>query len=105
MFAQIITMKVPPGNIERLRALISSEYLSEVRSRPGFVSASLLEQVDDRDSTQLVIYWETQQDVETANQTTGLAGSPYSIAARIPGMRVQRHSYIVKVSTEHALQR
>jgi hypothetical protein len=104
MFAQIITMKVPPGNIEGLRTLIMSEYLTEVRNRPGFVAASLLEQVDDRNTTQLIIYWETQRDVEAANQTTGLAGSPYSIAARIPGMRVQRQSYIIKVSTEHALQ-
>lgn len=104
MFAQIITMQVPPDNIERLRQLISEEYFPEIASRPGFVSAGLLEQVDDRNVTQLVIYWRTQHDVENAGQTTGLAGSPYSIAARIPGMRVQRHSYIVKVSTKHALQ-
>ena len=104
MFAQIITMKVPPGDIEKLRRLIAEEYLPEVSNRPGFVSAGLLEQVDDRHTTQLVVYWRTQQDVENASQTTGLAGSPYSIAARIPGMRLQRYSYIVKVSTQHALQ-
>jgi hypothetical protein len=104
MFAQIITMKVPTGDIEELRTLIAEEYLPEVSDRPGFISAGLLEQVDDRDTAQLVIYWKTQQDVESAQQTTGLVGSPYSIAARIPGMRIQRHSYIVKVSTEHAMQ-
>lgn len=104
MFAQIITMKVPTGNIQELRTLIAEEYLPEVSDRPGFISAGLLEQVDDRDTAQLVIYWKTQQDVERAQQTTGLIGSPYSIAARIPGMRIQRHSYIVKVSTEHAMQ-
>jgi len=104
MFAQIITMTVPPGSIENLRTLITEEYLPQVINRPGFISAGLLEQVDDRNATQLVIYWRSHQDVESANQTTGLAGSPYSIAARIPGLRVQRHSYIVKVSTEHALQ-
>ena len=104
MFAQIITMKVPIGDIQELRMLIAEEYLPEVSTRPGFISAGLLEQVDDRESTQLVIYWKTQQDVENANQTTGLAGSPYSIAARIPGMRIQRHSYIIKVSSELAVQ-
>jgi len=104
MFAQIITMKVPDGTIERLRVLIADEYLPVVSTRPGFVSASLLEQVDDRNMTHLVVYWETQQDVENANLTTGLAGSTSSIAARIPGLRVQRHSYIVKVTVEQALQ-
>ena len=104
MFAQIITMKVPSGNIQELRMLIAEEYLPEVSGRAGFVSAGLLEQVDDRETTQLVIYWKTQQDVERAQQTSGLVGSPYSIAARIPGMRIQRHSYIIKVSTELALQ-
>lgn len=103
MFAQIITMKVPPGRIQDLRTLIAEEYLPEVTNRAGFVSACLLEQVDDRETTQLVIYWKTQQDVENASQTTGLAGTPHSIASRIPGMRIQRHSYIVKVSTEVAL--
>ena len=104
MFAQIITMKVPPGHIQDLRMLIAEEYLPDVRNRTGFISAGLLEQVDDRDTTQLVIYWETQRDVENASQTTGLAGTPHSIASRIPGMRIQRQSYIVKVSTEVVLQ-
>ena len=47
MFAQIITMKVPIGDIQELRMLIAEEYLPEVSTRPGFISAGLLEQVDD----------------------------------------------------------
>ena len=103
MFTQIITMKVPDGNIERLRALIADEYLPDVQTRSGFVSANLLEQVDDRNTTHLIVNWETQASVEAASHTSSLAGSPYSIVARIPGMRVQRHSYLVTVAVEQAL--
>ncbi len=103
MFTQIITMRVPANSIETLRTLITDEYLPEVQTRSGFVSANLLEQVDDRNMTHLIINWETQSDVEAASHTSSLAGSPYSIVARIPGMRVQRHSYLVTVNVEQVM--
>ncbi len=103
MFAQIITMKVPSGGIDKLRTLITETYLPEVRNRRGFVSAHLLEQVDDRETAHLIVRWATQTDVEEATQTSHLIGSPSSIAAYIPGMRVQRTSFIVTIGAEVAL--
>lgn len=103
MFAQIITMKVPPGNINKLRMLLTEEYLPDLSERAGFISAHFMEQVDDRHMAQLVVHWETQAHVEEASQTSALAGSTHSIAARIPGMRVQRTSYIVTAASEEAI--
>ena len=100
MFVQIIDLQVPPGQVKEARRLVADEYLPALQDRNGFISAHLLEQVDDRDYLKLVIYWDEQKSVEEANRTGVLAGSTTSIAARIPGMRVQRQSYITKVFVE-----
>lgn len=98
MFVQIIEMTSPLGTISQLRKLIAEEYLPSLRDRDGFVSAQFLEQVDDRDKARLIIYWENHNKVEDAHRTGVLAGSNASIAARIPGLRIQRQSYIVSVA-------
>jgi heme-degrading monooxygenase HmoA len=100
MFVQMISMRAPTGEIKSLRSLIAHEYLPAVRARPGFVAAHLLEKVDDRDCAELMIFWDSQSAVEEANRTTALAGSDHSIAARMPGLRIQRQSYIVKVAVD-----
>ena len=79
MFAQIITMKVSPGDIEKLRRLIAEEYLPEVSNRPGFVSAGLLEQVDDRQNHRGVA-----QLVEHPSPKRRVGGSSPSFPARTP---------------------
>lgn len=102
MFVQIVEMNAPVGTLQQLRALIAEEYLPSLQNRRGFLAAHLLEQVDDRDKTKLIIYWDSHASVEDANRTGVLAGSTTSIAARIPGLRVQRQSYIVDLALEPA---
>ena len=97
MFAQMINMVVPPGRSKELCNMLFDEYLPALRERPGFISAQLLEQIDDRNVVFLLIYWESQRSVE--DEKTGvLVGSPHSIAARLPGLKVKRQSYIVEHS-------
>ncbi len=100
MFVQVIEMLAPAGQIEALRKLVQEEYLPSIRSRPGFLTAHLLEQLDNRDETKLVIYWDTHASLEDANRTGVLAGSTTSIAARMPGLKVQRQSYLVNVKSD-----
>ena len=100
MFVQIISMRAPFNKITEVRKLISTEYLDAIRDRAGFVSAHLLEQIDDRDQAKLVVFWDSQASLENVNRTGVLAGSDHSIAARIPGLRIQRESYIVNVGVE-----
>jgi heme-degrading monooxygenase HmoA len=101
MFVQIIHMQAPIGEIANLRRLVAQEYLPALRNRPGFISAHLLEQIDNRDNAELVIYWDNHDSVEDANRTGVLAGSDSSIAARMPGLRIRRQSYIIKVAVEN----
>lgn len=101
MFVQVITLKAPENQIKQLRELVADEYLPAIRQRPGFLSASLLEQIDDPDCAKLVIYWSNQQAVEDTSQTGVLAGSTQSIAARMPGLRIQRQSYVARVTIDN----
>ncbi|MDX1993446.1 MAG: antibiotic biosynthesis monooxygenase [bacterium] len=100
MFVQVISMKAPAESNTRLRRLVSEEYLPALRTRPGFVAAHLLEQVDDLDNTILLVYWDNQAALENLNSTGVLSGSVESIAARLPGLHIQRQSYIVGVTVE-----
>jgi heme-degrading monooxygenase HmoA len=106
MYVQIVSMQCPMGQIKQLRELLADEYLPALTKRPGFINAHLLEQVDDRDFAKLIIYWDSQGAYEETVRTGVLTDSPSSIAARMPGLRVQRDSYIVKVTTnDNALSR
>jgi hypothetical protein len=105
MYAQITLMRAPIGKIAELRRLIEDEYLPVVRTRPGFQAAFFLEQVDDRDTAQLVQLWDNQAAIENFHKTGLLQGSDQSIAARLPGIRIQRQGYVVRVTmtaSEHA---
>lgn len=104
MFVQIIHMQAPSGEIAKVRQLIEGEYIPAIRNRAGFISAHLLEKIDDRDTAELIVYWDSQADVENFHKTETLMGSTHSIAARIPGMRVQKESYIAKVAVKNSRQ-
>ncbi|NWF69473.1 MAG: antibiotic biosynthesis monooxygenase [Chloroflexi bacterium] len=100
MYAQVTHLRVPEGQIGQLRLFIEKEYLPNVSLRPGFIAAHLLEQIDDLDRAQLVIFWDSQQALENARHTLSLQGSEQSIAARLPGLRIERQGYIVRVTTQ-----
>ena len=99
MYAQVTIMRAPPGKIAELRRLIDDEYLPVVRTRPGFKAAFFLEQVDDPDVGELVQLWESHSAIENFHRTGLLQGSDQSIAARLPGLRIQRQGYIVRVAS------
>jgi len=101
MYVQMITLHAPVDQIEKLRRLVADEYLPAIRTRSGFVAAHLLEQVDDPEAAQLIIYWNNQAAVEHGQATGVLSGSVASIAARMPGLHIQRQSYIVNVTVEN----
>jgi heme-degrading monooxygenase HmoA len=102
MYAQITTIRTAPGGMPDLRKLLESEYLPSIRQRPGFMSAHLLEQIDEPDTAELLVFWDSQEAVENAQRTMSLQGSDQSIAARMHGVRMQRQGYIVRVSSETA---
>ena len=99
MYAQITELRIPSGRIGKLRQLIDEEYLPIVSQRPGFKAAFLMEQVDDPDVARLIQLWDNQAAIEDFHRTGLLQGSDQSIAARLPGLRIQRQGYIVRVST------
>jgi quinol monooxygenase YgiN len=103
MYAHVTIIRVAQGKMNELRSVIEREYLPTVSHRPGFVAAHLLEQVDDLDSAQLIIFWDSQEALENSRRTSTLQGSDQSIAARMPGLRIERQGYIVRVTTQKAL--
>jgi quinol monooxygenase YgiN len=104
MYVQIISIKAPLGQVNQLRAFVDEEFIPSIKLANGFISANMLEQVDDRDSVKLIVYWESQKAVENANSTGLLLGSDSSLTARLPGVRIQRQSYIMQASTEGEAQ-
>lgn len=88
------------GMMAHMRRLIEQEYLPKVQMRPGFLTAYLLEQEDDEDYAQLIIVWENQAAAEDFAQTGSLEASPRGLMASIPGTRVQRQGYRVRVHAD-----
>ncbi len=98
MYAQITAIQVPLNQMEQLREAIETRYLPVVRARPGFRAGYLLEQVDDQNSAQLVLFWDDQAAVENFNRTGMLQASINALAAEMPGVEVRRQGYVVKVA-------
>lgn len=98
MYAQITLLRAPFGKMAELRHLIEAEYVPVVRARPGFKAVFLLEQVDDPDTAQLVQLWDNHAAIENFHRTGLLQGSDQSIAARLPGLRIQRQGYVVRLT-------
>jgi heme-degrading monooxygenase HmoA len=100
MYAQVTTIRVPLGAMDQMRQMIAHDYLPALRVRVGFISAHLLEQIDDPEAAYLVVYWESHDAVENFNRTGLLESSVQALAARMPGVRVQRQGYMVHVNSE-----
>jgi heme-degrading monooxygenase HmoA len=98
MYAQITRIRVPAGQIEEFRKLLEKEYLPIISARPGFVAAYVMEQVDDSDSAEMVQLWDSHHSVENFSRTGLLESSVQGLAARMPGLHIQRQGYIVRVA-------
>jgi quinol monooxygenase YgiN len=98
MYAQKTTIRAPMGKAPELREIIAQKYLPVVRARPGFIAAYLLEQVDDRDACELILFWDNQAALENFNRTGMLQASLQSIAADLPGIRLERQGYLIRVA-------
>lgn len=105
MYAQSTSIRVPLGCMNRMRELIKQDYLPIIRTRPGFVSAIFMEQLDDPDRAQLVVVWESQAAVEMFNNSGLLEASVTGLAGCLPGTQVQRQGYTLTVNiSENALE-
>jgi quinol monooxygenase YgiN len=98
MYAQLTRIRVPLDKMDEVRHIIEQDYLPVVRTRPGFVAAYLLEEIDDNDSAQMIQFWDSHSAAENFVRTGLLASSIQSLAARIPGIQIQRQGYIVRVA-------
>jgi quinol monooxygenase YgiN len=98
MYAQKTLIFAPIGTVAALRQLIAEKYLPEVRNRPGFMAAYLLEQTDDEDSVELIQFWDSHASIENFQRTGLLQASIQSIAIDIPGIRIQKQGYVIRVA-------
>jgi len=98
MYAQITHVRVPMNKMAELREVIETKYLPIVRVRSGFLAGYLLEQIDDPDSAQLVLFWDSHAAVENFNRTGLLQASIHGLAADIPGVEIYREGYTVPVA-------
>ena len=99
MYAQVTKIRVPDGKMIVLRNMIEQDYLPVVAKRPGFVSAYLLEQVDDEEFAEMIQLWDNHSAAENFTRTGMLASSLQSLAVQLPGVQIQRQGYIVRVAT------
>lgn len=104
MYAQVTYLRVPLNKIAELRDVIETRYLPVVRLRPGFLAGYLLEQVDDPDTAQLILFWDSQKAVENFTRTGSLQASVYALASDIPGVEIRREGYIVPIAVRGGLQ-
>lgn len=98
MYAQKTLIQVPLGSIGMLRELLMAKYLPVVRTRPGFLAAYLLEQTDDEDVAELILFWDSHAAVENFQRTGLLQASIQTLALDLPGVTLQRQGYVVRVS-------
>lgn len=98
MYTQKTVIRAPIGKMDELRNLIAEKYLPVVRNRTGFVGACLLEQTDDTDCCELLIFWDNQAAIEAFHRTGFLEASLHKIAVDLPGARIQRQGYIIRVT-------
>jgi len=101
MFVQMITLRAPTGKRPKLRQLVQDNYLPGIQQQVGFLHGYLLEQIDDPDVAQLIEVWESQSALEHARKTQLLTGTTQSLAANLPGLRIQQQGYISKVTTRN----
>ena len=97
MYAQTTLIRTPLGAMVKMREIVRRDYLPKIRVRPGFVSAFLMEQVDDPDRAELIILWENQAAVEHFNSTGMLEATIHGLASRLPGVQIQRQGSVLTV--------
>jgi heme-degrading monooxygenase HmoA len=102
MFAQATAIRVPVGAMAQMRRLIEQDYLPQLRQRDGFVSAQLLEQVDDPEAALLIVMWDSQRAVEAFHRTGALQATVNALSSQMPGVRVHRDSFTVTVAAQAA---
>lgn len=98
MYAQVTFINVPMNQMPRLRDILETRYLPIVRQRPGFKAGYLLEQIDDADTAQLVLFWENHAAVENFNRTGSLLASLEGLMVEMPDIQVRRQGYVVQLS-------
>lgn len=98
MYAQVTFINVPMNQMPRLRDILETRYLPIVRQRPGFKAGYLLEQIDDADTAQLVLFWENHAAVENFNRTGSLLASLEGLMVEMPAIQVRRQGYVVQLS-------
>ena len=98
MYAQVTFLQVPLNQMPLLRDLIETRYLPIVRQRAGFKAGYLLEQIDDPETAQLVLFWDEQASVESFNRTGMLQASLHALTAEMPDLFVQRQGYAVRLA-------
>jgi len=95
MYAQVSRIKVGLDKMPSFRAFVNQTYIPELRSRAGFKGALLLEQIDDRDSAELIVLWENQQAVEALTATGTLSSSIQALTHAVASGQLKRDSYVV----------
>ncbi|MBA3867746.1 MAG: hypothetical protein H0X30_01180 [Anaerolineae bacterium] len=98
MYAQVTFLQVPIDQMPVLRDLIETRYLPIVRQRAGFKAGYLLEQIDDPETSQLVLFWDEQAAVESFNRTGMLQASLHALTAEMPDLMVHREGYAVRLA-------
>ena len=98
MYAQVTFLQVPLNQMPLLRDLIETRYLPIVRQRAGFKAGYLLEQIDDPETAQLVLFWDEHASVESFNRTGMLQASLHALTAEMPDLIVQRQGYTVQLA-------
>ncbi|MEZ4671970.1 MAG: hypothetical protein R3E39_29040 [Anaerolineae bacterium] len=98
MYAQVTFLQVPMNQMPRLRNLVETRYLPIVRQRPGFKAGYLLEQIDDPDTAQLVLFWDNHAAVENFNRTGSLLASLEGLMVEMPDIIVRRQGYEVRLA-------
>ncbi len=98
MYAQVTFLQVPIDQMTLLRELIETQYLPIVRQRPGFKAGYLLEQIDDPETAQLVLFWDEQAAVESFTRTGMLQASLHALTAEMPDLSVHRQGYAVRLA-------
>ncbi len=101
MYAQVTKIRVGLDKMTSFRAFLNQTYLPELRQRAGYIGAMLLEQIDDRDSAQLIVIWKNQQAVEAFTATGSLSSGVQALTNALAGGQFQRESYIV--TEQHGL--
>jgi hypothetical protein len=98
MYAQVTFLQVPLNQMPLLRDLIETRYLPIVRQRPGFKAGYLLEQIDDPETAQLVLFWDAHASVESFNRTGMLQASLHALTAEMPDLIVHRQGYAIQLA-------